>query len=157
MVKLSARIFSKIATILLVIGAFSLLTSHKAYAEQVAVFGKFEIHYNAFSSSFLTPKVAQEYGFNRSKRLGLINVSVLEVAADGSKKPTTAILSGEAKDLAGRSQAMNFRKVDEGNAIYYLSQFGFSNDTLLRFTLLVQADPNKPSDVITFEQRFFTD
>ena len=135
----------------------SLALPHLAFAEQLATFGPYQVHYNAFNSRFIPPEVAQVNGLIRSKNIGYINVSVLKTSDDASPVAITAKVSGTAKDLAGRSQTLSFKTIDEGEAIYYLGQFGFTNNTQLRFTLLVQPDANQPADVITFEQTFFLD
>jgi len=128
-----------------------------AQAEQSLTQNGYEIHYNAFNSSFITPEVAQQNGLTRSKVMGLINVSVLKVGADGTKTPTTAIISGEAKNLLQQLKPLEFTKIDEGNAIYYISSFRFSDEELLNFVLQVQPDPNQSPIEVRFSQTFYED
>ncbi|MBP0047215.1 DUF4426 domain-containing protein [Marinobacterium sp. AK62] len=128
-----------------------------AMAEQSISDGRYEIHYNAFNSSFITPEVAQRNGLVRSQYRALVNVSVLEIQNDGSKKPVSAIVSGQAANLLNQAQQLEFKKIDEGDALYYIGSFRFTEDELLNIDLNVQPDPNKPAYTIEFDQRFYVD
>ncbi|HSG02807.1 MAG TPA: DUF4426 domain-containing protein [Marinobacterium sp.] len=140
----------------LVLLCAALLTS-LTQAEQSLTKNGYEIHYNAFNSSFITPEVAQKNGLTRSKVLALLNVSVLKVDANGGKTPVTAIISGEARNLLQQIKPLEFTKIDEGNAIYYLSSFRFSDEELLNFVLKVQPDPNMSPIEVRFSQTFYED
>lgn len=128
-----------------------------AQAEQSLVQGDYEVHYNAFNSGFLTPEVAQANGLTRSKVMALLNISVLKIGSDGVKKPVNALVSGEAKNLIGQVKTINFSKIDEGDAIYYLGSFRFSDEELLKFDLQVQPDPNLSPINVRFSQTFYED
>lgn len=145
------------ATLSRLLAVAALVFSPVALAEQSISDGRYEIHYNAFNSSFITPEVAQQNGLVRSKYRALVNVSVLEVQQDGSKKATTAIVSGQASNLLNQVQQLEFKKIDEGNALYYIGGFRFTEDEQLKITLSVQPDPNSPAYDIEFEQRFYVD
>ena len=137
--------------------SLALLASQAARADQFVAYGDYEIHYNAFNSSFLQPDIAQEYGLQRGKRRAMINVSVLKKASEGNAVPVSALIQGKASNLLEQTQDMTFKKIDEGNAIYYIGQFGFSDDMLMRISLSVQPDPNKPAYDLQFEQKFYAD
>lgn len=133
------------------------LLSSAALAEQMISDGRYEIHYNAFNSSFITPEVAQRNNLLRSKYRALVNVSVLEVKEDGSKQATSAIVSGQASNLLNQIQTLEFQTIDEGEALYYIGSFRFTEDEQLKIRLSVQPDPNKPAYNIEFDQRFYVD
>ena len=126
-------------------------------AEQMVAHGDYIIHYNAFNSSFIQPNVAKAYGIKRSKTKGLLNVSVLQKQADGTAKPVSAVVKGEVVNLISQKQTLSFSKIDETDALYYIGDFGFTDDQVLRFNLQVQPDPNQPAYDINFEQRFYVD
>jgi len=138
---------------LLLISAFTLV-SQPLLAEQFVAHGDYEIHYNAFNSTFIQPDVAQKVGVQRSKRKALINVSVLKVNG-ATKTPVTAHVTGKAINLIEQVQPLQFSKVDEGNAIYYLGEFGFSGTQIMRLTLEIQPDPNQAAYTVQFEQKFY--
>jgi len=137
--------------------SFALMVSQAVRADQFVAYGDYEIHYNAFNSSFLQPDIAQEYGLQRGKRRAMINVSVLKKSTDGKPVPVSALVQGKASNLLEQTQDMSFKKIDEGNAIYYIGQFGFSDDMQMRISLSVQPDPNKPAYDLQFEQKFYAD
>lgn len=136
-----------------VISSLALL-SQPLLAEQYVAYGDYEIHYIAFNSTFVEPDVAKSVGIQRSKRQALVNVSVLKVTDDG-KKPVTATVKGTATNLIPQTQEIRFKKVDEGDAIYYLGQFGHMDNQVIRLSLDVQPDPNQPAYTIKFEQKFY--
>lgn len=126
-----------------------------AQAERFKAFGNYEVHYNAFNSSFLPAEVAQAYSIQRSKVRGLINVAVLDRQHD--KRPTEALVQGEVKNLVGQSQSLEFQKISEGDAVYYIAQFRFTDDEILGFELRVQPDPNGEAYPLVFKQHFYQD
>ena len=129
----------------------ALCLSLPALAERKQSFGDLDVHYIAFNSSFLQPDIAAANGLVRSKTLGVVNISVLK---DG--KASNASVSGEVKDLIGRSQPLSFKQVTEGAAIYYLAQFPFTQQEMLRFTITVRAADGVAHSV-DFNQEFFPD
>ncbi len=135
----------------------AILASTSALAEQSISDGRYEIHYNAFNSSFITPEVAQQNDLVRSKYRALVNVSVLQMQDDGSKKAVRAIVSGQASNLLNQAQKLEFKQIDEGDALYYIGSFRFTEDEQLKIQLNVQPDPNKPAYTIEFDQRFYVD
>ncbi|MCP8686241.1 DUF4426 domain-containing protein [Marinobacterium sedimentorum] len=133
------------------------LSASLAQADQFVAYGDYEVHYNAFNSTFVEPQVAQSYGLTRSKTLALINVSVLQKASDGSKTPVTAIVKGSASNLIGQSSDISFKKIEETGALYYIGGLPFSNEQLMRIVLDVQPDPNQPAYSIQLEQTFYAE
>ena len=136
---------------------FSFAIINGVQAEQSLTQNGYEVHYNAFNSGFLTPEVAQANGLTRSKVMALLNVSVLKIEDDGTKRPVNALVSGEARNLIGQIKTISFKKIDEGDAIYYLGSFRFSDEELLNFDLDVQPDPNQSPITVRFSQTFYED
>ena len=69
------------------------------YAEQSKSFGDYTLHYNAFSSDFLSAEVAKKYGIQRSNSKGLVNITVIK-KNNALETPVTANISGNAYNLA---------------------------------------------------------
>ena len=129
----------------------ALCLSLPALAERKQTFGDLDVHYITFNSSFLQPDIAAANGLVRSKTQGVVNISVLKAG-----KASSASVSGEVKDLVGRSQPLTFKQVNEGEAIYYLAQFTFSQREMLRFTIYVRAADGVAHSFI-FNQDVFPD
>ncbi len=129
----------------------ALCLSLPALAERKQTFGDLDVHYITFNSSFLQPEIAAANGLVRSKTQGVVNISVLKAG-----KASSASVSGEVKDLVGRSQPLTFKQVNEGEAIYYLAQFTFSQRVMLRFTINVRA-ADGVAHSFNFNQEVFPD
>ncbi|WP_312358129.1 DUF4426 domain-containing protein [Stutzerimonas balearica] len=123
-----------------------------ALAERKHSVGEYDIHYSAFNSGFLQPEVAAAAGLVRSKKQGVVNVSVLTQG-----KPVPALVSGKVKNLLGQDYPLQFKQLKEGDAaIYYLAQFPFDSQETLRFSLSVQPMGGEPVN-FDFNQEFFPD
>ncbi|MCB1631247.1 MAG: DUF4426 domain-containing protein [Pseudomonadales bacterium] len=114
----------------LTLGAMSLLSASTARAE-TRRFGAFEVHYSAFTSSFLQPGIAAAYGIVRGRDRAVLNVAVRNAA--GSME---AQLTGTRGDLI-RKEQLAFRAIREDGAIYYIAEFGFTSGETLYFDLVI--------------------
>lgn len=137
----------------LVLGLFSMQSS----AEQKLVFGEYEVHYMGLSSSFLTPEVAKIYDIPRSRALGFLNISVLQKTADAELPAAlNATVSGKIRNLIGQSRDIEFRRVQEGKAIYYISTFRFDDGDMYNFDLdIVPSNAKQKNFDVKFSQRFY--
>ena len=137
----------------LVLGLFSMQSS----AEQKLVFGEYEVHYMGLSSSFLTPEVAKIYDIPRSRALGFLNISVLQKTRDAELPAAlNATVSGKIRNLIGQSRDIEFRRVQEGKAIYYISTFRFDDGDMYNFDLdIVPSNAKQKNFDVKFSQRFY--
>lgn len=134
-----------------------MLSLNLAVAEQKVVQNGYEVHYSAFNSGFLTPEVAQANGLIRSKVMAMVNIAVLKIEDSGAKTPVRALVSGSAKNLLQQVKPIDFKLIDEGNAIYYIGSFRFSDEELLKLEISVQPDPNRDPIQVSFSQTFYED
>ncbi|MEM0910642.1 MAG: DUF4426 domain-containing protein [Pseudomonadota bacterium] len=135
--------------ILFVVLAFG---NSPALAEQKKTIGDWDVHYIVIPTTFLTPEVARANDIQRSKFNALVNISVLDKR---SKKAQDVSVSGNARNLLGTNKILDFKKVTEGQAIYYLATVNFDDKETLRFSLDI-SQPNN-SQQLTFQQRMYTD
>lgn len=122
----------------------------------VRTFDNYEVHYSVFNSSFLTPEVAESYNIVRSKSQALMNISVLEKLPDGSKRSTSAIVTGEQYDLI-RHEPLKFSEIKEQETRYYLSSFEITNKTTIYFTVYIQLAPNHEPYKLQFNKLLYKD
>ncbi|MFC6670314.1 DUF4426 domain-containing protein [Marinobacterium aestuariivivens] len=137
------------------LAALLLAATPAVNADQSVSYGDYEVHYNAFNSTFLEPDVAESYGLTRSGNLALINVSVLQKQADGSMKPVTADINGTANNLIGQSLKLDFQEIRETDALYYIGGLRFAGEQLMRINLEVQPESHPSPYSIQFEQTFY--
>ncbi|WP_421229725.1 DUF4426 domain-containing protein [Aeromonas jandaei] len=129
----------------------ALLMTLPLRAEQMKELGPWQVHYNAFNSSFLTPEVAKTYGLERSRYNGIINIAV----QDKQGKAQSVSVTGEAKNLTGTIRDLSFQEVKEGDAIYYLATLPYRNEDTYQFTLKIMGGGQQ--QILTFQQTFYVD
>lgn len=130
------------------LGVLSLLAGGSAHAEQKAIFGEHELHYVVFNTTFLKPAIASRHGITRGRDKALVNVSIL----DGAGRAVGVPVSGKVTNLLGQERALPFRRIDEGEAIYYLAPLTYGDQEVLRFELVAELPGRGPARV-RFQQR----
>ncbi|NVK26325.1 MAG: DUF4426 domain-containing protein [Gammaproteobacteria bacterium] len=133
--------------------AFFMCAALLVNAEQKFVKGDWDIHYIAFPATFVEPDVAKNYQLIRSKYKGIVNISVLD--NQQNMKAQNAYVSGTAKNLLGQRQELTFKKVEEGNAIYFLAQFDYNDQEAFNFSVDVQRGDR--TETIKFSKTFYVD
>lgn len=116
------------------------------------------VHYNAFTADTLPPQMASAYGILRSKYKGVLNISVQKKQGAGTlPKAVLATVTAEAFNLAGQLKELESRKVTEGDAVYYISEFRISNEERLNFKIRVL--PAGESEMLEFKftHQFYID
>ncbi|MBD1559810.1 DUF4426 domain-containing protein [Vibrio sp. S9_S30] len=141
---------SKWLTILLTLCLIAPVT-----AGQFKTIKNIEVHYSAFNTTFLTPKIARQYNLSRNGYSALLNISVLDDSKIG-KPAITAQITGYAKNLLGQMRELTFREVKEGSAIYYLAEFPITHEETLTFTVEVDAGLSGKGP-LRFTQKFYVE
>lgn len=142
---------------LMLAALLSFTLSSSLQAEQMFSDEHYEIHYNAFNSTLIPAEVASSYNLTRSGNRGLINIAVLEKQSDGSTLPVSAQVSGVSRNIVQQTQRIEFREIEETNAIYSIGSFQFTNEDLLTIQLEVRPDASRPAYKIEFQQTFYVD
>lgn len=134
---------------LFICGVMFLLTAN-SYAEQVHRFADHEVHYIVIPTTFLEADIAASYNVTRAKNRALINVAVI----DPEGKAVTANITGDGSNLLGQKQDFTFRKVQEGDAIYYLAELLHSDEDVHRLKIQIQLANGRRSE-INFNQKMY--
>ncbi|MFV2056121.1 MAG: DUF4426 domain-containing protein [Thiohalomonadales bacterium] len=158
------KIFSARVSLLLIISLAIMMLGSPIYAAssdnistKLKEFGDYTVHFNAFSSDTLQPKMAQAYGITRSKNRGILSISILKKSGELIGTPVKAQITATANNLTGQMKDIPLREINDAGAIYYVSEFRVSHKEMLNFT--VEAKPvgsNQPMTV-KFRQQFYTD
>lgn len=133
-----------------IIGSFFAFACLHSYAEQVHRFADHEVHYIIIPTTFLESEIADQYNVARARNRALINVSIL----NENKQAVTANISGRSRNLLGQTQNFDFRKVQEGRAIYYLAELLHSDEDMQRVTLEVTLASGRRGQ-IKFNQKMY--
>ncbi len=137
--------------------AAALLLPLSAAAGQSVTHGKYVIHYNALSSTFLTPDTAREYGIRRSHNRAMLNISVQEKTGSGAgTKAVPAKVTATATNLSGQLKRISMREIRDGQAIYYIGEVGVDNQEILDFDVNVTPPGRTQPYVVHFREQFFT-
>lgn len=138
---------------------FSVITSFSTLviAENSQDFGDYVVHFNALSTSHLAPSVTRQYGIERSKNRGMINIAVLNKVLGTAGKPVPAEISATATNLTGQKRQITLREIQEDTAIYYIGEFPISHEEVLRFSINVQPKGLDDAHEVNFRQAFFTE
>ena len=117
----------------------ALLFTLPAWAENsTAIPGGYTIHHNAIPSDSLDPAIAKQYGIQRSKYRGMLNISIIKSEEGTTGKSSEAVVMAKANNIRGQLISIPMRKVSEADAIYYIGEFRIANLETLNFEVQVQ-------------------
>ena len=125
-------------------------------AENSKDFGQYVIHYNAMATDFLPPEIARQYRITRSQNRGMINITVLKKILGSPGQPVHARIEVTASNLAGQTRRISTREIRDGNAIYYIGEFGVANEETLKFTVRARPQGTQEDVEVGFSQDFYT-
>lgn len=118
----------------------------------------FEVHYNAISTSFLTPEVSKHYQIGRSKNKGFVNIAVLKQVEGKLSQPVEAEIIIKAQNFYGQNKEVVLRKISENDgAIYYIGVFSVSSKEIIKFKAQVKPHNSEAAINIDFDHEFYTD
>ena len=136
----------------------TILISSPAIAQQAQEFGDYVVHYNALSSSLITPEVAKAYGIRRSDSRALINISVLKSAGEQAATAVKAAVTTSGRNLTGQTRNVEMREIDDGDgAIYYIGELSVRNMETFDFTVVVIPEGQSKLLNVKFRQQFYTE
>lgn len=142
-------------------GLFSLLLglllSFIAQAENSTKTPGYTIHHNAIPTAILTPEIASSYGITRSKYRGLLNISVIKDVPGTTGKAVPATVEAYTFNLIGQIYNIKLRRVEEGEAIYYIGDFPIVDAETLKIRLEVRPEGAARSVKTEISQQFFVD
>ncbi len=98
-------------------------------------FGDYTVQWSVFPSTFLTQEIAKENGLTRSRGIGIVNISIFEEADDGSMKTVSGQVEGQVLNDIQQSRFLAFRRVQEGDAVYFIAEYQYSNAELMTFKI----------------------
>ncbi|RTE87712.1 MULTISPECIES: DUF4426 domain-containing protein [Gammaproteobacteria] len=148
--------FPKFSTYLLALAAVLFLSAKPTLAqEQGARFqrlGGWEVHFNTVATTFLEPSIAAQYNIRRSSARSLLNIAVLDATVAG-KPAVDAEVTGSFLNVLGQRRTLNFTRVQEGEAIYFIADFGHDDDENLRFFIDIETENS--SQELRFNDQFY--
>jgi hypothetical protein len=132
------------------------LAAPGVHAENSRDFGDYVVHFNSLATDMLTPEVAREYHITRSQNNGMVNITVLKKVLGSPGQPVHARVEVTATNLNGQMRKIHMREVREGNAIYYIGEFGVANEETVKFDARVQPQGTRDQFKVEFSQDYYT-
>lgn len=114
----------------------------EAAVENSAVFGDYRVFFHAISTDEVPPDVARSVGVVRARNRALLNISVLRID-DGTA--VAAEVAVKAANLTGQLKPITMRKVEQGEAIYYLGELSVNNRETIIFDISVTPEGSENS------------
>ena len=134
----------------------ALLSPPSVLAENSQDVGDYVIHYNALATDMLPPAVARDYHITRSQNRGMLNITILKKVLGSPGQPVHARVDASARNLAGQYRNIRMREIREGNAIYYIGEFGVANEETMNFKVQVRPQGERDFYEVEFSQDFYT-
>jgi len=120
-------------------------------------FGDYVVHFNAISTDHLRPEVARTYNIARSKNRAMLNVSIIKKVAGTTGQSVSADVAVTANNLTGQVKNLKVRKIQEGDAVYYIGDVPIANAETLIFGVNVQPEGGTDNYAVRFSRQFFSD
>ncbi|MES9923512.1 MAG: DUF4426 domain-containing protein [Candidatus Thiodiazotropha endolucinida] len=136
--------------------SFFLVTA-TCWAENSTAIPGFTIHHNAIPSASLEPSIARQYGIQRSKYRGMLNVSVIKSVEGTTGEPSEAVVLAKANNIRGQLISIPMRKITEDDAVYYIGEFRIADQEKLNFEIQVQPKGETRYYTAKLSQEFFID
>jgi hypothetical protein len=133
------------------------LLATTGWAENSTAIPGFTIHHNAIPSASLEPDIARQYGIQRSKYRGMLNVSVIKSVEGTTGKSSEAVVLAKANNIRGQLISIPMRKITEGDAIYYIGEFRIADQETLHFEIQVQPKGETRYYTAKLSQDFYID
>ncbi|MCU7891801.1 MAG: DUF4426 domain-containing protein [Candidatus Thiodiazotropha sp. (ex Ustalcina ferruginea)] len=134
-----------------------MLLAFPGWAENSTTIPGFTIHHNAIPSASLEPSIARQYGIQRSKYRGMLNVSIIKSVDGTIGEPSEAVVMAKANNIRGQLISIPMRKITEGPAVYYIGEFRIANQETLNFEIQVQPRGETRFYTAKLSQDFFID
>lgn len=123
--------------------------SNKPYED----FGDYRVYYSVFNSAFVRPETAKALGLSRADDRIYINISVSKKGSLG----VPANIEGVAVNLMQQKKQLNFKKISEPGATYYLAEYQHLDQEMIHFSVQVQPDGEKQIHTLKFSKKLHKD
>lgn len=120
-------------------------------------FGDIQVHWSVFPSTFLAPEIASENNLNRSRSIGVVNISIMRETEDGGLEPVSGQVEGKVLNDVQQVKFLGFRRIQEGNAVYFIAEYQYGNAELMTFEITARPTGSNQDLPIRFTHTLFND
>jgi len=138
------------------VALFAALISLPAHAESED-FGDYQVHWSVLPSTFLTPETAKANNLQRSKGIGIVNIAIMQKNESGILKPVTGQVEGKASNDIQQVKFLAFRRIQEGDSVYFIAQYQYSSGELMTFNVTARPSGHGQDLPVRFAHTLFSD
>lgn len=120
-------------------------------------FGDYQVHWSLLPSTFLTPETAKANNLQRSKGIGIVNISVMQEDENGTLKPVAGQVEGKVSNDIQQVKFLAFRRIQEGDSVYFIAQYQYSSGELLTFNITARPTGHSQELPVRFAHTLFND
>jgi len=140
----------------LVFMAFALLVAVQAQAGEKD-FGDYQVNWSVFPSTFLDPEVATPHKLQRSKGIGIVNISIMAENEHGQPAPVGGQVEGQVSNDIQQVNFLAFRRIQEGDAVYFIAQYQYRSGDLMTFNITARPTGHQQDLPVRFSHTLFND
>ncbi|HKK55640.1 DUF4426 domain-containing protein [Marinobacter sp.] len=120
-------------------------------------FGEYVVQWSVFPSTFLTPEVAKENDLNRSRGIGVVNIVIMSAAEDGGMDTVSGQVEGKVLNEVQQPTFLAFRRIQEGDAVYFIAEYQYSNAELMTFEITARPTGGQSDLPVRFSHTLFNE
>lgn len=120
-------------------------------------FGEYQVYWSVFPSTFLAPEVAKANNLQRSRGIGIVNVSIMTKDEQGAVKPVSGQVEGKVSNDIQQVNFLAFRRIQEGEAVYFVAQYQYQSGELMTFNVTARPSGHPGDLPIRFSHTLFND
>jgi len=120
-------------------------------------FGDYQVHWSVLPSTFLTPETAKANNLQRSKGIGIVNISIMQENENGILKPVAGQVEGRVSNDIQQVKFLAFRRIREGDSIYFIAQYQYSSGELMTFNITSRPTGHSQDLPVRFAHTLFSD
>lgn len=129
----------------------------QAHAAGNQDFGDIQVHWSVLPSTFLSPEVAKANNLQRSKGIGIINIAIMKENEDGTMAPMGGQVEGKVSNDIQQVRFLAFRRVQEGDAVYFIAEYQYSSGELMTFNVTARPTGEQRDLPVRFAHTLFSD
>lgn len=132
-----------------------LAAPHLGADDGVTEFNGLRVYHNVINTSMLQPAIAKEYGIQRAPNRAYVNISVRSIDDTLLGQPLKAKVTGQVKNALGQVRYLEFEKVEEKDAIYYIAVLRFRDKERLQFNIDVAPYSDFMTRKVSFSRQLY--
>lgn len=133
------------------------LASLQAQAAGSQDFGDYQVHWSVLPSTFLSPEVAKANDLQRSKGIGIVNISIMQEQDNGALKPVSGQVEGKVSNDIQQINFLAFRRIQEGDAVYFIAEYQYRSGELMTFNITARPTGHRQDLSVRFAHTLFSD